>query len=422
MPQTTSAYDPNAEQLQIAANANQATTPPTPRPVAQANTQQTPQANQQLPLASTSATPQQSQTPDAPALPSPTVQAPAKPVDRIALAADAWASFAKASDPYYQKSLRDATSNAAGRGQIGSGQLRTSLGDLSHQRQLELDTARDNLIRQATEGSIADATTAFQQQLAIAQQGLAGELGRGSLDVNRGQLDLARTGQEASLGLDRERLDLAREGQTASIDMQRAAQDLDERVRTGQMTIAERDQALRELQNTQSNTRADEQLELARTGQEATIDLQRRAQELDERVRTGQMTLAERDQALREAQQEQQAAQFTASLAENARQFGLSQEQQLEIAQLTDATQNRQLDLNSDLGRQNLLVQLANIVGGPTGNSAFLQEIARALGITLPNTNTNGTQPTTNRTTNPYGIDTSGLDTSGQDNPRPGGE
>lgn len=407
---TAPAYVPDqatqaVTQLPVAAPSN-TPAPAAPRPTAPAPAQASQASSQQVPLAAPASP---SQAPATSGAPTPTVRAPAQPVDRIQLAQDAWASFAKASDPYYQKSLRDATSTAAGAGQLGSGQLRTSLGDLSQQRNLELDTARDNLIRQATEGSIADASTAYQQQLATAQQGLAERIGTGQLGLGQGQLDLAREGQQGSQAL------------------QQRALELDELVRTGQMTLAERDQALREMQSGQ-------QMDLARAGVTGQIQtgldedgnpvygetqaardsresraLQERALELDELVRTGQMTLAERDQALRELSQRQSnelqvaslaqgADQFTRSLAQNAAQFGLSQAQQLQIAQLTDRTQNRQLDLNSELGRQNLLVQLANILGGPTGtgNPAFLQAVARALGIGLGggSTTTTGTTGT----------------------------
>lgn len=81
---------------------------------------------------------------------------PGAGVDRVKLANDVFESSAKASDPYYQKALRDATSAAAGNGQLGSGQLRTSLGDEASNRALQLDTLRSGLMHDATSGSIED--------------------------------------------------------------------------------------------------------------------------------------------------------------------------------------------------------------------------------------------------------------------------
>ena len=91
---------------------------------------------------------------------------PGAGVDRVKLANDVFESSAKASDPYYQKTLRDANSAAAGNGQLGSGQLRTSLGDAASNRELQLDTLRSGLMHDATSGSIEDQ----YKNLAIAQQ------------------------------------------------------------------------------------------------------------------------------------------------------------------------------------------------------------------------------------------------------------
>src|ERR1051325_8796933 len=137
--------------------------------------------------------------------PAPTVQAPTQPVDRVQLATQAFDTFAKASEPAYQRSLNQVTSQAAGLGQLGSGQWRTGLRDEADRHQLELATQRDALINKATEGSIADAQTAYGQALAGAQQGLATELGRGNLSIAQ---QSANTAEKGTLG----QLELAKSG------------------------------------------------------------------------------------------------------------------------------------------------------------------------------------------------------------------
>lgn len=82
--------------------------------------------------------------------------APGAGVDRVKLANDVFESSAKASDPYYQKTLRDATNAAGPNGQLGSGQLRTSLGDAGNLRATQLDSLRSGLMHDATSGSIED--------------------------------------------------------------------------------------------------------------------------------------------------------------------------------------------------------------------------------------------------------------------------
>lgn len=91
---------------------------------------------------------------------------PGASTDRFGIAKSRLDEFAKASDPYYQKSLRDATSQAAAGGRIGSGMLRTSLGDLAYNRDLQLDSAGKGFLNNALEGSIDDS----YKNIGIAQQ------------------------------------------------------------------------------------------------------------------------------------------------------------------------------------------------------------------------------------------------------------
>jgi hypothetical protein len=77
-------------------------------------------------------------------------------VDRTKLAQQMFDTFAQSTQPAYDASLRDATRYAAGAGRIGSGQLRTSYGNLADQRNRQLSTAQQQLTENALEGSIGD--------------------------------------------------------------------------------------------------------------------------------------------------------------------------------------------------------------------------------------------------------------------------
>lgn len=382
--------------------------------------QATPQA---LALAKPKAPPQQPQqvatTPQlslaAPAVntqaPAPTIQAPAQPVDRVALAGQAFDTFAKAGEPAYQRNLTAVTQQAAGMGQLGSGQWRTALRDEAGKRQLELDTARDTLLNRAIEGSIADASTAFQQGLAGSQQNLAAELGRANVDIARQGADTSRIGTLGSLELQKSGQEQAGQQFQQSLALQEKQQEIEAAYRNGTLTLAQRDQALRELQNSQQYGLAGQQL-----------DFQRAQAEIENQFKSGQLTLAQREQALRELAQQQSntlatgqlelarenaatqreqfgqsldeqragrlqsAEQFRASLAENARQFGLSQDQQMALAKLSDATANRQIDVSTAQGKNQLLVQLASIIGGPTGqiDPAAFAALVRVFGLSMP--------------------------------------
>jgi hypothetical protein len=411
--------------------------------------------------------PQQSPLPLAqqPAIPKPTVAAPAQPVDRLQLATDQFNTFSKATDPAYQKSISDANAAAFGRGQGGggvqngatsSGQLRTSIGDLSLARQRDLDTERDTLLQHAQEGSIADASTAFQQALAGSQQGLAQQLGTGNLSIAQQQADTAKTGTLGSLGVQQGQLELAKTAQATGaeqtqqqIDLAKKTADINAAYQSGTLTLAQKDQALRELANTQQNTLATGQLTLAQqqagvqnaiaaaglTGiYNGTQTIQAKSQAIQDAIAQGRLTveqgqlalaqLTEKDQTnLGGAQLAEQTAarlqqnsqfnaslaqsaeQFKGSLAENARQFGLSQSQQLALAKLNDATANRSIDASTAQGKNQLLLQLAQILGGPTGtlNPDALAEIAKGFGIVVKGADSTFDPTTISGLGSPYG-------------------
>lgn len=76
--------------------------------------------------------------------------------DRFQLAQDRFQQFTEQTSPAYQAALRDATRMGAAAGGLGSGQLRTSIGDLAAQRDLNLRTNERGFLTDALEGTIAD--------------------------------------------------------------------------------------------------------------------------------------------------------------------------------------------------------------------------------------------------------------------------
>jgi hypothetical protein len=114
-------------------------------------------------------------------------------VDRTKLAQQMFDTFAQSTQPAYDASLRDATRYAAGAGRIGSGDLRTSYGNLANQRNQQLSTAQQQLTENALEGSIGDQ---FNKVSALA--GLEGQQYGEGVDTNN-QLRTER-GYQTGLG------------------------------------------------------------------------------------------------------------------------------------------------------------------------------------------------------------------------------
>lgn len=399
--------------------------------------------------------------------PAPTVAAPSAPVDRVKLATETFNNSAAATQGAYDAAQRTTIRNRAALGQIGSGGLRTSVGDLQLARERDLDLLRKDLVNKATEGSIADATTAYQQALASSQQGLAERVANSQIGVAEGSLGLEkeRLGQsgeqfDKSLGLEKEKLDVTKQGQAATIEQQKAAlalqeklglgglsaeqqriaiaqkqQDLDAAFNAGKMSLAERDAARADLALAQQNALNQAQLGLeteklgiAKGAQDIAnkvalgqLSLAQASAALDEKVRMGQLTLAEKDQALRELSQsqgnanEQQRIQLAKDqLAAEGERFGLSLAQQKELATLADKTQNRQLDISSAQGKNTLILELARIMGAKDMGSIdpnFLAAIAKSLGIVVP----------TQKADDPAGPKGTGTTTGGLGGPVGGG-
>lgn len=382
-------------------------------------------------------------TPMVGSIPTPTVAAPSAPVDRVKLATDIFNTTAASTQGAYDATSRENVHNSAAQGQVASGGLRTREGNLQLARGRDLDLLRRNVTNDAVTGSIEDAKTAFGQQMGVAQQGLAEKLGLGGMDIQKATLALdekvrlkelsvaernqalAELSQQQSNQAEQQRIQLAKEqgatqadiqrqslalerekfatgaGQTQQqIDLQKQRDDINAKYQAGTLTLAEKDQALRELANTQqyglalnSQNIQQQTLELNRQIQTGQLTLVEAQQRLDEAYRGKQITLAEKDQALRELaqsqgnQNEQQRIQLAKdSLAQTGAQFGLSLAQQKDLATLADKTQNRQLDIASSQGRNSLLLELARIMGGTSGNidPEFLKAVMAALGFGPP--------------------------------------
>lgn len=135
-----------------------------------------PQQPTTLPLASSTTTGPGGVTLSNQDLTASTIAAPQ--ADRGAIAQKLFDESAAASDPAYEASIRGAVSNGAALGQIGSGGLRTSVGNLALARGQQLDSLRSQFLTNAENGTIADNQfntnqADQQQQTQIGQQGTA---------------------------------------------------------------------------------------------------------------------------------------------------------------------------------------------------------------------------------------------------------
>lgn len=81
---------------------------------------------------------------------------PGAGVDRLALATSNLKNYNEATDPEYKASINEAAQGGAAAGQIGSGMLRTRIGDLALARTRDLSTQGTKFLNDATAGSIDD--------------------------------------------------------------------------------------------------------------------------------------------------------------------------------------------------------------------------------------------------------------------------
>ena len=98
--------------------------------------------------------------------------------DPVQMALQSWQTSQNSTEPQYQADLRDALRSAAAGGALGSGQLNTSLGDITNQRQLAGTTSLQNLLQTALQTQNSNAYANLnqadqQQQFQAGQQGTA---------------------------------------------------------------------------------------------------------------------------------------------------------------------------------------------------------------------------------------------------------
>lgn len=107
---------------------------------------------------------------------------PGPTASRLGVANQYLQNWQQSTEPQYQADLRSATQQAAGAGQLGSGQLRTSLGDLAYNRNLQDQTQASNFYNTALNNSIQDA----YNNVGIAQQQQAFQAGLQNQTFNQG--------------------------------------------------------------------------------------------------------------------------------------------------------------------------------------------------------------------------------------------
>lgn len=306
--------------------------------------------------------------PKAPEL-DPTFNAPSttgKPVNRLELAKNAFNTFATSTAPQYQADLRLATQAAAGKGQIGSGGLRTNYGNLANTRALALDTKRDTLINDAITGSIEDQRYADSDANAKAGLGIQ-------------RLTLEQQGKQFDKSLAETVAGRQQQGSqfTASLALQKAG--LTGLFEDGTKTFAQKQADVQKAID-----------ERRLSVEEGSLALQKLAQAaaLTGKNADGTDTFAAQQSAAQLQLQKDQLAQTGAN-------FGLSLAQQKELATIADKTQNRQIDVSSAQGKNALLLELARIMGAKDSDidENFLAAIAAALGIALPKTDNTTTPP-----------------------------
>ena len=126
---------------------------------------------------------------------------PGSALNRFNLAQQQYGTYASATDPQYQASLRDAARAAAATGGLGSGMLRTSYGDLANLRAQSLQNERDTLFQNALSGSAQDAQNQFQDLLAEQGYQTGAQNQAFNQAVTSQQLQDALTGSAFSRGL-----------------------------------------------------------------------------------------------------------------------------------------------------------------------------------------------------------------------------
>lgn len=327
--------------------------------------------------------------PVAPAIPAPTVAPPSAPVDRVKLATDVFNQSAGSTQGAYDAASRDNIHNSAALGQIGAGGLRTREGNLQLARGRDLDLMREKLVNDATTGSVADATTAFQQGLAGAQQGLATEIGKGNLGIAQGSLGLEQEKAKTAAEQTQQQIDLAKKAQGDSTALSQGQLDLQTKLGLGNLSA---DQQRIEI--------AKQEAAANQAYQNGTLDLAGKNQKLaelkqatDAANQQAQLDLAKKSQADTQGNETARIQLAKDQLSQTGEQFGLSLAQQKDLATLADKTANRQLDISGAQGQTSLALELARIMGSKDLTSVdpnFLAAIAKSLGLTTTGSKVTG--------------------------------
>lgn len=107
---------------------------------------------------------------------------PGATANRVGIANADLQNWQQQQAPIFNANLRNATQQAAGAGQLGSGQLRTSLGDLAYNQNQATNAAMGNFTQNALTGSIGDA----YNNVGIAQQQQQFQAGLQNQGFNQG--------------------------------------------------------------------------------------------------------------------------------------------------------------------------------------------------------------------------------------------
>ena len=294
---------------------------------------------------------------------------PGPSVDRIALAQRAWDASVAAGAPAYESALRSAKSEAAGVGQLGSGMLRTRIGDLGLARQRDMDQQRQQLMNDAITGSISDQyqnlgiaqqqqgfqaaqqTTDFAQRLAEKQQGLAGTLGLGNLGVAQQQANTAQAGTLGSLGLSHQQL--AQQGQQfGQTQEQQEAEALLDRAHEASLQKAGLTQ-----ETAESKFVRDLQERMQGAGLTQETEQNKLMRELQEKMQgAGFKQETDESKLMRELQDKMQGAGIDAEAEQN--EFMRNLQEKMQVAGFTQETAEQLLDRKQETDQNKLMRDL----------------------------------------------------------------
>lgn len=239
------------------------------------------------------------------------------PQNRLQLATTAFDTFAKSTAPQYTADLREATQKAAGAGALGSGQLRTTYGNLANQRALALDTERSNLINSATAATIGDQQAA--RGLDISQQGADTSriAALGGLDVAKGTLGLETQKAATAASQGQQSLDLQKQTAAQSQALQAAGLT---GILNGTETLAAKQLAIQSAIDQGHLTNEQGQLALAQLAQATSagqnqqqIDIQKKTADINAQVAAGTLSIEQGKLALSQLANTQQFGLATAA-------------------------------------------------------------------------------------------------------------